>query len=91
MKILEKIENLLRNHLDIKYIKIEDESYKHAGHKQNQNAGGHFKAVIISKSFNNLSLIDRHRLVYESLGNLIGKDIHAFSMKTISEKENNNG
>lgn len=91
MKLLEKIEYLLNQHLDIKKLEIEDESYKHAGHKQNQNVGSHFKAIIISKSFNDLSLIDRHRLVYESLGNLIGKDIHAFSMKTISEEENNNG
>tara|TARA_B100000676_G_C17666963_1_gene624340 strand:+ start:75 stop:350 length:276 start_codon:yes stop_codon:yes gene_type:complete len=90
MKLLEKIEYLLKQHLDIKKLIIEDESHKHAGHIQNQNAGGHFKALIISKSFDDLPLINRHKLVYKALGNLIGKEIHAFSMKTISEKEKNN-
>jgi len=91
MKTLEKIESILKNQLDINHIKIEDESHLHSGHKQNQNAGsgGHYKAVIISKSFDNLSLIERHRLVYKALGDLIGKEIHAFSMKTISNKEKN--
>jgi len=89
MKLLEKIEYLLNQHLDIKNLKIEDESYKHAGHKQNQNAGSHFKAIIISKSFDDLPLLNRHKLVYKALGGLIGNEIHAFSMKTISEKEDN--
>jgi len=91
MKTLEKIESILKNQLDINHIKIEDESHLHSGHKQNRNAGsgGHYKAVIISKSFDNLSLIERHRLVYKALGDLIGKEIHAFSMKTISNKEKN--
>ena len=89
MKLLEKIEYLLNQHLDIKNLKIEDESYKHAGHKQNQNIGSHFKAIIISKSFDDLPLLNRHKLVYKALGDLIGNEIHAFSMKTISEEENN--
>ena len=62
MKLLEKIEYLLNQHLDIKNLKIEDESHKHAGHKQNQNAGSHFKATIVSKSFDNYLVLHRSLL-----------------------------
>ena len=81
-----KIEAAIRAQLDIHHIEIIDDSAKHAGHKQN-SGGGHYNAFIISDSFEGKSLIQRHRLVYDALGEMMTNDIHAFSMKTLTVSE----
>ena len=81
-----KIETAIRTALNIHHIEIIDDSDKHAGHKQN-SGGGHYNAFIISNSFEGKSLIQRHRMVYDALGNMMKNDIHAFSMKTLTVDE----
>ena len=81
-----RIETAIRAVLDIHHIEIIDDSAKHAGHQQN-SGGGHYNAFIISDSFEGKSLIQRHRLVYNALGEMMTNDIHAFSMKTLTVDE----
>ena len=47
----------------------------------------HFEAVVITDDFEGKSLIKRHQMVYGCLGKLMGKEIHALSLKTFSNKE----
>jgi stress-induced morphogen len=44
--------------------------------------GDHFRAEVVSKSFEGLSRIQQHKLVYEVFGADIGGPIHALSIKT---------
>ena len=46
-----------------------------------------FEAVIVSEDFQNNSLVARHKMVYQSLGDLMKHEIHALSMKTLTIKE----
>jgi acid stress-induced BolA-like protein IbaG/YrbA len=46
----------------------------------------HFSATIISSSFENLSLIDRHKVIYESLGDNMRQEIHALSIDARTPK-----
>ena len=46
----------------------------------------HFSAIIISSSFENLSLIDRHKVIYESLGDNMRQEIHALSIDARTPK-----
>ena len=46
----------------------------------------HFNAPIISSSFENLSLIDRHKMIYESLGDNMRQEIHALSIDARTPK-----
>jgi BolA protein len=55
-----------------------------------QSGGGHFFATIVSPSFEGLTLVARHKRVYEALGDLMKSDIHAFSMKVIAPSEYQN-
>ena len=48
----------------------------------------HFKAIVISEAFRNKSLIQRHQMVYGSLGNKMESEIHALSLTTLTPKEN---
>ena len=47
----------------------------------------HFSAVVISSSFEGLSLIDQHKQVYKAVGEHMTKEIHALQLKTFSPEQ----
>lgn len=49
--------------------------------------GHHFEAVIIYQGFAGKSSLQRHRLVYNSLGDKMQSLIHALSMKTYTPEQ----
>ena len=53
--------------------------------------GTHFEAVIVSEAFSGKSRVQRHQLVYQTLGDRMRAEIHALSIKTYTphEWENN--
>ena len=53
------------------------------GHAGN-NGGGHFTVAISSNEFTGKSLMERHRMVYQLMHDLIPEKIHALSIKAIS-------
>ena len=48
----------------------------------------HFEAIVISQAFREKSLIQRHQMVYSSLGDKMESEIHALSLTTLTPKEN---
>ena len=48
----------------------------------------HFEAIVISQGFQEKSLVQRHQMVYGSLGNKMQSEIHALSLTTLTPKEN---
>jgi acid stress-induced BolA-like protein IbaG/YrbA len=49
--------------------------------------GVHFEAVVVSERFTGKLPLARHRMVYATLGDLMGGAIHALSLKTITPSE----
>jgi acid stress-induced BolA-like protein IbaG/YrbA len=49
--------------------------------------GVHFEARIVSAAFAGKAPLARHRMVYAALGELMGGEIHALSMKTYTPDE----
>lgn len=47
----------------------------------------HFQVTVVSDSFEGLSLIERHRKVYDALGSDVGGAIHALSIKAYTNKQ----
>ena len=83
------IEAEIRNRLEVlapSSLALEDESAKHAGHA-GASAGGHFRLTIVSSRFAGLNAVARHRLVYETLGDLMQKGIHALTISAYSPDE----
>lgn len=68
-------------------LEIVDESALHAGHEGAKSGGGHYRMMIVSPLFTGHATIKRHRLVYDALGTLMKREIHAMSMTTISPDE----
>jgi BolA protein len=66
---------------------LEDESAQHRGHAGAASGGGHFRLTIVSPKFRNLSTLARHRLVYEAMGELMQREIHALSITALTPEE----
>jgi len=86
MDIGNKIEQKLGEQLDLHHIEIKDFTGRHLNHKQH-DGGFHLEAIIVSESFINKTLIERHKIIYAALGELLKHEIHAFSMKTLTPEE----
>ena len=44
--------------------------------------GVHFEAVVRSQAFTGKATLARHRMVYATLGELLGNEIHALGLRT---------
>ena len=49
--------------------------------------GHHFSAVIVSTEFRNKNMVQQHQIVYRALGEKMGQEIHALSMKTMTPEQ----
>lgn len=82
------IEQRLRAALAPLRLDVEDESAKHAGHAGAREGGGHYDVTIVAAQFAGKSLLQRHRLVYDALGEAMRKeDIHALSIHALAPDE----
>ena len=72
--IEKKIKEKLKNGLENAEVFIQDMT----------GTNDHFNVMIISKSFEGLRLIERHRLVYKILDSMVTKEIHALQLKTLT-------
>jgi BolA family transcriptional regulator, general stress-responsive regulator len=68
-------------------VEIVDESRLHAGHPGAAAGGGHFAAVVVSERFRGLSTLERHRLVYRALEDMMPGQIHALSIRALTPDE----
>lgn len=68
-------------------IVLEDESTQHAGHAGAASGGGHFRLTLVSPQFRSLSTLARHRLVYDAMGDLMQREIHALSITALTPEE----
>jgi len=51
--------------------------------------GVHFEAHVVCPSFEGKSTLQRHRMVYATLGRLMGNEIHALGLQTKTPEESN--
>jgi acid stress-induced BolA-like protein IbaG/YrbA len=51
--------------------------------------GRHFDALVVSERFAGLRPLQRHRLIYDALGDHMREDVHALSIKALTPTEHN--
>ena len=80
--IEKKIKDILVNKIKDSKVFIQDMT-------GNQN---HFSVIVISSEFENLSIINQHKIIYDALGKMVTNEIHALQIKTFTleqwKKEN---
>jgi BolA protein len=69
-------------------IELIDDSEAHRGHGGHNPAGeSHFSLIIESPAFAGKSRVERQRLVYAALGDLMRERVHALSIRAIAPGE----
>jgi BolA protein len=81
------IEEALRQGLQAEHVEVVDESARHLGHPGAEAGGGHYRVLVVSERFRGVSRVAAQRLVYSALGDLMVRDIHALSMRTLTPEE----
>lgn len=67
-------------------LEIIDDSAAHAGHTS-ARGGGHYHVIIVATIFEGKSLVQRHQLVYNALGDLMKQQIHALGIHALTPNE----
>jgi BolA protein len=83
----EMIRERLARELTPASLEITDESAKHAGHAGAASGGGHFIVYIVADAFHDKTLIQRHRLVYDAVDDIMHREIHALSIQAKTPEE----
>jgi BolA protein len=78
---IEKLRSRLQDALAPEALDIIDETAKHAGHAGAASGGGHYILNIVAAAFEGKSPIQRHRLVFDAVGDMMHADIHALSIQ----------
>lgn len=81
-RLTERLQSLEPDHLE-----VIDDSHHHAGHAGAADGRGHFSVLVVSKQFAGLNTLRRHRLVYETVGDMMITDIHALSIEALAPGE----
>ena len=84
---VEMIRRRLEDHLPVEKVEVEDDSARHAGHPGARGGGGHFNVLVVSPAFAGQSRLQRHRMVYDAMGDAMKSEIHALSIRALAPEE----
>ncbi len=76
---VERVRSALQSALQPSLLEIRDDSAAHAGHA-GAREGGHFHVTITTSRFAGVATLERHRMVYAAVAELMGRDIHALTI-----------
>jgi acid stress-induced BolA-like protein IbaG/YrbA len=51
------------------------------------DGSGHYEAVVVSAAFEGERTLRRHQMVYATLGDRVGREIHALALRTFTPEE----
>ncbi|MBP4048617.1 BolA family transcriptional regulator [Chromobacterium violaceum] len=73
--------------LEPEHLDIQDDSALHAGHAGAKSGGGHYTLTIVSARFSGLNRVARHRLIYQTLGEMMSGRVHALAIRALTPEE----
>jgi len=76
-----RMRSLLEAALAPNALAVLDDSHRHAGHTGARGGQGHFTVEVVSAAFAGKPQLERHRLVYAALGDMMQTDIHALAIR----------
>ena len=85
-QLILEVKELLTTCFDTTRVEIIDDSKHHEGHSGN-SGGAHLNLEIVSVDFEELSRVERHKLIYKCLDGFIPTKIHALKVLALSPKE----
>ena len=82
-----EIKSRITDALNPTELEVIDNSSAHAGHAGMQSGGGHYHVIVVAEAFAEKSLVQRHQLVYQALGDMMKQEIHALGIDASTPQE----
>jgi len=76
-----RIRERLEEAFSPRILEVVDESHLHVGHAGAREGKGHFRIRIASERLAPAKPLQRHRMIYDALGEMMETDIHALSIE----------
>jgi BolA protein len=83
----ERIREQLQRAFNPLELMIKDQSQLHIGHEGARDGKGHFDVTVVSQAFAGVNRVQRHRMVYDALRDLLESDIHALRINAYAPSE----
>ena len=80
---VERIRNRLETAFAPEHLEVIDESHLHEGHAGAKDGKGHYRVRIVAAQFASARPLERHRMVFDALGEMMETDIHALSVSAL--------
>lgn len=80
-----RLREKLQSNFQPTLLEIHDDGALHIGHAH--EGSGHFSVHIVASAFAAKQPLERHRMIYAALGNLLQTDIHALSITALAPGE----
>jgi BolA protein len=88
MRVAATIRSRLTAAFEPERLDLVDESARHVGHAGARPEGeSHFRLEIVAEAFAGKSRLERQRLVYAALGELMQGEVHALSISALTPAE----
>jgi stress-induced morphogen len=84
VQVQRRIEQKLHERLSPSVLEVINESSMHSVPPGSET---HFKVVVVSAAFEGKALVERHRLVYEALGDEMRAGVHALTITSRTPAE----
>ncbi len=84
----ELIKQKLNEAISPEILELIDNSAEHAGHAGAKQGGGHYSVTIVANLFDGKTMVQRHQLIYQALGDLMKNEIHALGINALTPSEN---
>ena len=84
MSLQEQITTQLDSRFELQHLEVTNES---GGHNVPPGSETHFKVVLVAPEFDGLRLLQRHRLVHETLASELAGGVHALAVHTYTGAE----
>ncbi len=86
MSVVDEIRRRLAT-LEPTRLELIDDSALHAGHAGARSGGGHYRLQIVSAAFGGKNTVARHRMIYDALGEMMRREIHALAIQAQTPDE----
>ncbi len=84
VQVQKRIEGKLRDRFSPSVLEVINESSMHSVPKGSET---HFKVVVVSDAFEGKGLVERHRLVYDTVGEEMRGGVHALTITSRTPAE----
>jgi BolA protein len=84
---IDQIRSRLESALNPMSLDIRDDSAMHAGHAGARGGAGHYTVFIRADAFHGVRRLQRHRLVYDAVADMMPGEIHALSINATAPDE----